>query len=386
MAHLRGILLLAHPLGWCPQVLRYPQTSSAPEIPNLTRPDPCAPGDPRPPGAQMSAAAKSPEGSGLDTPSPLNVKEKRGPLQNGRCGQDRSPGPQLAPASARHPTLPGAQPREGPWLPTLSPSSCPRILPPPPRPSAPTSGDAVVQAAEMGGRGQECALPRGRPPPGRTGDRGPRTTSPSAKFWHPLPRTPPAGRPARCAQTEKKPLPEHWVPPLPTSCLCVPPGGPSLDALREPAAPSCANPEVQGHRVPTWGPWVTRGIVPGSGAPSSTPGRGPYGLTRGVRGGLAPGPGGGEDQHREEQRRRRGPHGGRRAGWRAVMWHSGRGAAPRGLPPPTSAESDYSTAAPGAAQSEAAAGGTKERAARFRADAPPRAVGAPLGARFLPPP
>lgn len=172
LAHLRGILLLAHPVGWCSQVLRYPQTSSAREIPNLTRPDPCAPGDPRPPGAQMSAAAKNPEGSGLDTPSPLNVKGKRGPLQNGRCGQDRSPGPQLAPASARHPTLPGAEPREGPWLPTLSPSPCPRILPPPPRPSAPTSGDAVVQAAEMGGRGQECALPRGRPPPGRTGDLG----------------------------------------------------------------------------------------------------------------------------------------------------------------------------------------------------------------------
>lgn len=323
----------------------------------------------------MSAAAENPEGSGLDTPSPLNVKGKRGPLQNGRCGQDRSPGPQLAPASARHP---GG---------SLAPDTLPLPLPQNPIPSSPALCAHFRRRCCPGrrdGREGSRVCPAQRPPPSWK-DRGPRTTSPPAKFWHPLPRAPPAGRPARCAQTEKKPRPEHRVPPLPTSCLCVPPGGPSLDALRQPAAPSCADPEVQGHRVPTWGPWVTRGIVPGSGAPSSTPGRGPYGLTRGVRGGLAPGPGGGEDQHREEQRRRRGPHGGRRAGWRAVMWHSGRGAAPRGLPPPTSAESDYSTAAPGAAQSDAA-GGTKERAARFRADAPPRAVGAPLGARFLPPP
>ena len=314
----------------------------------------------------MSAAAKDPEGSGLDTLSPLNVKGNRGPLHSRTGGVVRT--------GARAPSWPPPQPSTphsqahcpgggGPWLPPLSPSPCPRILPPPPRPSAPTSGDAVVHATEMGGRGQEFARPRGRPLPGRTGDLGrplllqsSGTCSLGPHLQGALPAVP---RPRRtpCQSTGYLRCPQ--------AACAFRPGGPSLDALREPAAPSWADPEVQGHRVPTWGPWVTRGKVPGSGAPSSTPGRGRYGLTRGVRVGLAPGPGGGEDQHREEKRRRRGPHGGRQAGWRAVMWHSGRGAAPLGLPPPTSAESGYSTAAPGTAQSDAA-GGTKERSARFR--------------------
>lgn len=68
-------------------------------------------------------------------------------------------------------------------------------------------------------------------------------------------------------------------------------------------------------------PWVTQGKVPRfpPGRRDPPPGRG-SGLTGGVPGGLAPGPGGGGGQDGEEQQRRRGRHGGRparRAGGRS---------------------------------------------------------------------
>lgn len=216
-----------------------------------------------------------------------------------------------------------------PWVvrdPLLSPSSCARIRQEHPLPLSqqgphPLAGPLrplpeTLRPHHRVGREGSSLRPRGRPRPARTGDFGrplflqsPGTCSLGPHLrgaLHPL-----------CPDQEEPLATGHWVPPLPSSCLCAPAGGPHRDALGALGAPSWAEPRVPGHKAPTWGrspgPWLTRGEVPDSGAPPSTPGCGRSGLTRGVPGGLAPGPGGGEDQRREEEQRRRGRHGGRRA-------------------------------------------------------------------------
>ena len=205
----------------------------------------------------MSAAAKDPEGSGLDTLSPLNVKGNRGPLHSRTGGVVRT--------GARAPSWPPPQPSTphsqahcpgggGP----LAPATLPLPLPQNPTPSSPALCAHFRRRCcprHRDGREGSRVCPAQRPPPSWK-DRGPRTTSPPAKFWHLLPRTPPAGRPARCAQTEKNPLPEHWVPPLPPSCLCVPPRGSQPGCAQRAGCPLLGRPRgprSQGAHLGTMG-------------------------------------------------------------------------------------------------------------------------------------
>lgn len=308
-----------------------------------------------------------------------------------RAGVVRTRAPAPLPTPSGAVTLPGTQPLGGPrpaalplFLRQNPPGAPPPPFPtgtaPPRRPSETTSGDFAATSQSWEG-GVEFAA---QGPPPSCKDQGLWTTPSSCKALAPAPWVPTCGAlPTRCALTKKNPWPPG------TGCLRCPP---AACALR-PGVPA-------GMRSERWvslpgqnrGSQVTRrplgdgllghgsreGKFPIPGRRLPPQGAGGRALPAGSQAGSHPG----RAAARTSAARRSSGGGGGMVGGGRVMWHSGRGAAPLGLPPPTGAESGY-RAAPGTAQGDAA-GGPEERS-RFRAGAPPPGVSNPLGGGFAPP-